>query len=308
MDYLQMLVVANDGSGEILAATSSDGVNWWNGTGRSAGFVKTGHATQTTPALVAWPNRASTYGNFTLAMLGQNNNNLFWRGSSDGVHWSGGAINQSSNLSPSLMYYYVPNSSGASPWLGFVAANSSNELLVCSSTEGVDWSANTPINQTSKLPPAFTGMIDYYVMLFVSNDSSNRLLACSTKGSGTWSGASDTGQQSKAAPSITGLGSNLWMAFLSNDSSNEILVCSSADGISWSGATKIGQQSSTAPSITTSGNELWIAFVANNSSHDVLVCSSTDGIHWSGNSQVGQQSPVAPAIAGFNFKLLPILG
>jgi len=306
---LQMLVV--DKGGEIMAGASSDAVHWWHSHLQTAGFVKTGHTTQTTPGLVAVPTPANpSTGNFYMAMLGQSNKNLYWRGSGDGVNWSGGSIgDQESQFAPALMMYYNLKNSGAGPWLGYVANNSSKNLLVCSADFwGDPWSGSALVNQTSKCTPGFTGCIDYFVMVFVANDSSNRLLACRTSGNMVWSGASETGQYSPAAPSISGLGNNLWMAFLCNDPTQEILVCSSADGINWSGATATGHQSRTAPCMTNCGGVLLLAFVGRDDGK-VYVCSSPDGAHWSGSASVaGLSSDVAPAIASYSFKLNFALG
>jgi hypothetical protein len=306
MAYLEMLLIPNDGSGDILAGGSSDGVHWWHGASEASGFVKTGHKSQAMPSLVAVASRGTNGGNFIMMMLGLGDNNLYVRSSGDGVNWGGNAIGQQSNLSPSLMSGYLPESGNTGLGVAFVAANGSNDLLVCFSGDWIAWSGASQINQTSKLQPAFTGWSDYYVMVFVSNDSSNRLLTCTTTTNAqdqmVWSGANESGQYSKAAPSITGLGSTLWMAFLSNDSSNNILVCSSPDGINWSGATKTGLQSLTAPSITNSGGKLWIAFVAP-SNLEACVSSSADGVHWEPYNSVGVQPRWAPVIVGYDFKL-----
>ena len=305
---LQMLVVTS--GGQIMAGASDDGVSWWHGHERTPGFVNTGHTTQAAPSLVAVTDSANTgAGNFYFAMLGQDNYDLQWRGSSDGVNWEGGSIgSQQSKFAPCLMMYYNTNNSGVGPWLGYVATNASNDVLVTSALSwGNSWSGSTPINQTSKATPAFTGMIDYYVMVFLANDSSNRLLAYRTQpnaqGQWVWSGANDTGQQSQAAPSVAGLRSNLWMAFVSNDASQNILVCSSADGVSWSGATQTGHQSRTAPCMTNCGGILVMAYVGLGDGI-VRISASGDGIHWSGAIGVeGLTSPVAPALAGYNFQL-----
>jgi hypothetical protein len=299
---LQMLVVTS--SGEIMAGASTDGVHWWHGP-QTPGFIKTGHTTQAAPSLVAVGSPGNPgSGNLYAAMLGQNNNHLRWLGSSDGVNWAGGSIGtEQSKFAPSLMMYYTTNNSGVGPWLGFVANDSSDELLVCSANFfGGPWSGSTPINQASKCSPAFTGWIDYYLMVFVANDSSNRLLACQTvandQGVFVWSGPNDTGQSSPAAPSLAGAR----MAFISNDSSNDILVCSSTDGINWSGAVKTGHQSQIAPCMTHCAGLYFIAFVG--LSGDVRLCSSGDGIHWSDSTPVeGLTSTVAPAIAGYDFQL-----
>ena len=310
---LQMLVVTS--GGEIMAGATNDGINWWHSHKQTPGFVDTGHKTHDTPSLVAVTNAENpSGGNFYFAMIGQDNYDLLWRASGDGVNWSGGSIgSQQSKFGPCLMMYYNANNSGVGPWAGYVANDNSNNVLVTSALSWeASWAGSTPINQTSKATPAFTGCIDYYVMVFLANDSSNRLLACRTQPNGQgqwgWSGANDTGQQSQAAPSIAGLESNLWMAFLSNDSSQNLLVCSSADGISWSGATNTGHQSRTAPCLTNCGGMLVMAYVGLGDGI-VRISASEDGIHWSEGSPVaGLKSLVRPAIAGYNFPLAFSLG
>ncbi len=317
MPSLELLYT--DSGGNIWAGTSNNGTNWWHGTSQppASGFVKTGHSSKTAPALVTWPSNQGSPsaggGTFLMVMLATNDNNLYWRTSVDGVNWSGSTVGHSSPLTPSLMYFYVPESPGVGPWLAFVAEDGTDNVLVSSSGSGTAWSSYAPINQTSKCTPAFTGWLDnatqsspYYVMVFVSQDNSNRLLACNTNNSaGTWSGANPSGQYSAFPPSLTGLGTTLYMAFISNDAAQEILVCSSQDGVNWFGATPTGQYSNTAPCMTTFNGELLIAFVAKNPTNNILLTSSTGGgTQWPGtNWQVGAQSPFTPAIANFSFQL-----
>ena len=43
-------------------------------------------------------------------------------------------------------------------WIVFVANNNSNELLVCSSSDGQNWSSSTEVRQYSKAAPAIFGL------------------------------------------------------------------------------------------------------------------------------------------------------
>ena len=43
-------------------------------------------------------------------------------------------------------------------WIVFVANNNSNELLVCSSSDGQNWSSSTEVQQYSKAAPAIFGL------------------------------------------------------------------------------------------------------------------------------------------------------
>ncbi len=191
----------------------------------------------------------------------------------------------------------------------FVANNSTNDLLVCSSTDGVKWSANTPIGQSSKNASSMVLFNFQFWLAFVANASSNDLLICTSADGVHWSGATPeasntpVGQSSKNSPSMALFKKQLWLAFVANNPSNDLLICFSPDGAHWSANKQVGQSSTQAPSLAVFNNKLWMAFVANNPTNDLLICSSADGDTWSGNTQVGQSTKSAPSLAVFDNKL-----
>jgi hypothetical protein len=304
---LMMLIV--DDQNDILAGVSTDGAHWWHSYKQTPGFVKTGHSSQASPSLVAigGTGGSATFGAFYMAMVGKDDNGLYWRGSADGVIWDQqGDIGASGWFAPSLMMYYNADNSGLGPWLGFVG-NTSNDLFVDSALSWNNtWAGPTFIGQTSQSAPALTGMIDYYVMLFLSDDPSNRLLACQTQpnsqGQWVWQGANDTGLTSSAAPSLAGFNNNMLMAYLANDSSRQIWLASSPDGMNWSGATPTGHFSLTAPCLRNVNGLLFLAFVGVDDG-EARVASSIDGINWTQSASTGVKTSFAPALAGFDFEL-----
>jgi hypothetical protein len=186
----------------------------------------------------------------------------------------------------------------------FVANNNSDDLLICASPDGVNWTDNTPVSgQLSKTAPSLSAYKNKLWTAFLADNNSNDVLVCSSGDGLAWSGNTRINQSSRDAPSLAAFGNNLWIAFLANNSSNDVLVCSSTDGAHWTNNTRINQSSKAAPSLAVFDNKLWIAFIANNDSNDVLVCSSSDGLHWTNNTRINQSSKAAPSLAVFENKL-----
>ena len=188
-------------------------------------------------------------------------------------------------------------------WASFIANNSGNAVLACSSADAQSWSGNTDIGQTSKFGPSLAVFNGKLFVAFIADNSGNAILVCSTTDGQNWSANSEIGQTSKAEPCLTAFNpwnetvSRLFVAFIANESSNTVLVCSSADGQTWSGNTNIGQTSKFGPSLAVFNGKLYIAFIANDSSNAVLVCSSYEGVSWTNYIGINQSSGFAPSLA-----------
>jgi hypothetical protein len=145
--------------------------------------------------------------------------------------------------------------------LAYVANNSSNDLLVTTSTNiqgaKVTWG---PGNLTSKTAP----------------------------------------QSSRTAPALCVFNSELYLAYVANNGTNDLLITKSSDGVTWSSSQQVpGQSSKFAPALAvlpTSPNLLVLAYVANNNSNDLLV-TAFNGASWTPSQTVGgQSSKAAPAL------------
>ena len=188
----------------------------------------------------------------------------------------------------------------------FVANNDTKDVLICTSQDGITWTANTPVaGQSSKDSPGMVFFNFQFWLVFVANNDTNDILVCSSQDGATWSANAKVGQSSNNSPGLVVFNNGLWLAFVANNSTNDLLICSSPDGKSWSNNTQVtGQSSKTPPSLAVFDNKLFLAFVANNDSNDLLICSSADGRSWSNNTQVtGQSSKGAPSLAVFDNKL-----
>ncbi|MFL6137914.1 MAG: exo-alpha-sialidase, partial [Frankiaceae bacterium] len=185
----------------------------------------------------------------------------------------------------------------------FVANNPSNELLICSSTDGRAWSDNHLVagGESTKAAPALASFKGKLWLAFVANNAGNRLLVCSsTEGKGWTPNAPLGTQSSQTAPALAMLGDRLHAAFVANNASNQLLVCSSQDGAAWSDNHLVaaGESTKSAPALASFKGKLWLVFVANNAGNRLLVCSSTDGQNWTSNALLGtQSSQTAPALA-----------
>src|SRR4051794_5420444 len=65
-------------------------------------------------------------------------------------------------------------------YLAFVANDETNHLLVASSSDGINWTGNVRIYQTSKTAPALTVFQDQLYLAFVTNNGSSNLRVVSS--------------------------------------------------------------------------------------------------------------------------------
>lgn len=237
----------------------------------------------------------------------------------DGVAVTGGTDIDQMDAQFAAQVYPIPRqSSKAAPsiaafanrlWAAFVANNSSNQLLVCSSADGQIWTDNTLVHgELSKTAPSMAVFNNRAWVAFIANNSTNQVLVSSSADGQTWTGNTLVhGESSKTAPSLATFKNRLYVAFVANNNSNNVLICSSADGQTWTGNSLVhgGESSKTAPSLAVFNNRLYVAFIANNNSNNVLICSTADGQTWTGNSLVhgGESSKTAPSLAVFKNKL-----
>jgi hypothetical protein len=182
-------------------------------------------------------------------------------------------------------------------WTSFIANNSSNTVLMCSSLDGLHWMKNTNINQSSKFGASIAMFNNRLYVAFIANNDTNSVLVCSSDNGRNWTNNISINQSSANAPSLAVFNNRLYVAFIDNNPTNTVLVCSSADGVNWSNNTSINQSSPFAPSLAAFNNRLYVTFIANNPSSTVLVCSSADGANWSNNIDINQSSSFAPSLA-----------
>ncbi len=264
----------------------------------------------TDPALNAWfdPTTGNEIGDICNRLFQRIGNfavQLEWSNNANACLIGASSQRQSSKASPAITAFN--NTLQAA----FIANNNSNDVLVCSSPDGLSWSNNIRINQSAKngTGPALAVFGGKIWVSFIANNNSNDVLVCSSIDGQNWTNNTRVNQAGKdgASPSLAVFNNHLWVSFIANNSSNDVLVCSSTDGVHWSGNTRINQaaKSDSSPSLTVFGGKLWVSFVANNNSNDVLVCSSVDGVHWSGNTRINQaaKSGSSPSLTVFGGKL-----
>jgi predicted cupin superfamily sugar epimerase len=241
----------------------------------------------------------------------------------DHVPVAGGADIDAQDAQFAATVYPIPNpaqTSKNSPalaafnnrlWDCFVANNSSNSVLICSSANGATWTDNTRLNQAAQggTAPALAAFNGQLWACFVANNSSNDILICSSPNGLAWSNNTRLNQAGKgnSSPALAIFNGRLWVAFIANNNSNDVLVCSSADGHTWTNNTRVGQaaRGGTSPTLAVFNNQLWVAFIANNNSNDVLICSSANGATWTNNTRLNQSGRTgsSPSLAVFNNQL-----
>jgi hypothetical protein len=302
-DYLWTTFIADNGSNDILAASSADGVTW-------TPSVPINQTSPFTPSMAVHEN--ILYCAFITddedSQTGTPSNRIFLCWTTDGVSWSPATfINQYSKCAPSLGVW------NDKLHIAFVSNDPSNRLLVYYSStpqNGESWAATVATNQTSANAPAIRGYQpaggpSQLYMAFVAENGSNDIFVCSIAAGGQWSSANVTGQSCHFSPSLTVVDNTLSLVFAAANGSKDLLLSTLQSNGSWSGAVPMNQSSSATPCATEFGGNLAAAFVANNSSGEVLLASAanpTNPQSWTGaNVDVQQQSAAGPALSSAPF-------
>jgi hypothetical protein len=182
-------------------------------------------------------------------------------------------------------------------WAAFIG-KTGNEIYVCSSPDGLNWSNHELVNQHSNYSPALVEF-DNKLWLAFTGATTNNVLVCSYDGT-KWSESGLTGQTSIAGPSLRVFKNKLWVAFIAQNGSNDILICNSSDGKNWSPAVQIpGQKSPMNPFLGEFDNKLWIAY-RGNADTAIWTHYSEDGEKWT-------YEPLSEEIASFAAPSMAIL-
>ena len=288
--------IADNGSNDILVASSPDGTTW-------TPSVPINETSPFTPSLALFN------GNLYVAFItndvnsatGVPSNRIFLCSTKDGVSWSNATFfNQYSKFAPSLAVW------DGRLYVAFVANNPSNTLLVYSSAtpdEPASWSVTVPVNQTSANAPSLvayrpSGRAAELYLAFVADNESNDIFVCSLTSGGTWSTATVTGQSCHFSPSLAVFGETLCLVFAAANGSKDLLLSSRNANGTWAGAVPMNQSTSATPCAVAFGSGLSAGFVANNSSDEVLLASTSNPSSWTGgNVDLEQQSAAGPSMA-----------
>jgi len=240
-DRLEFVVayVANNGTKDLLVTTTDYNGNWNPST-------PAGQTSSVSPALTVFGNE------LVMAYVTGAAHNLAVATSTDAVHWTPHILTgQFTEVTPALTTF------GNQLVLAYVSTNGKNELLVTTSTNGVNWTTNTPVaGQYSELAPALTAFNNELVMAYVASNDSRELLVTTSTNTVNWTTSTPVaGQYSPAAPALAVIPNptsssgpfttfDLMMVYVSNSGSHLLLVTTSADGVHWTPTTEVGGQSS----------------------------------------------------------------
>jgi hypothetical protein len=290
--------IADNGSNEILAASSPDGATW-------TPSVPINQTSPFTPSLAFF--NGSLYVAFITddedSATGVPSNRIFLCSTTDGVTWSDATFfNLHSKCAPSLAVW------NNSLCVAFVANDPTDTLYVYTSSnpsKPASWSQTVATKQTSANAPSLaafpaTGQDSKLYMAFVAQNGSEDIFVCSLASGGVWTLGPSTRETCHFSPSLAA-GATLYLVFAAANGSKDLYLSSlEADG-TWSGSVAINQSSAATPCAAAfgSGSGLSVGFVANSTSGVVLVSSSsTPTTSWTGgNVDLKQQSAAGPALA-----------
>jgi hypothetical protein len=299
--------IADNGSNDILTASSADGATWTP----SASVNQT---SPFTPSLALF--EGALYCAFITddedSVTGVPSNRIFLCWTTDGVVWSEASFfNQYSKCAPSLAVW------NGKLHIAFVANDPGDQLLVYFSAtpqNAKSWSATVPTNQASANAPSLAaygppGQTGSLYMAFVPSGS-NDITVCSVAAGGAWTVGPATKQSCHFSPSLAVLGGTLYLVFAAANGSKDLFLSYLESDGSWSGAVIMNQSSTATPSAVGFGLDLSVAFVGtspNSSSELLLVSNSNPMATWEGDSlDAKQQSAAGPAIAVAPFAYDPV--
>jgi len=249
--YIVMVYVADNSSDDLLWTSSTNGTTWTPdkrigvesspmapsliqcspcGSGESGGSFE----------LAAIANNSSRHILVSSGAMNSQQTNITWSSSIE----VGG---QSSNEPPALSSF----NNESTFVLAYVANNSSNDLLVTTSTNGTDWTPSARVGtQSSKTAPSMSewhgnddGSADQDILAYVANNSGDDLLVTtSTNNAETWSSPVNTGQQSPLAPALPyfGIEPSVAMTYVADNSNDHLLLTTSPNGgATWNPDTKV---------------------------------------------------------------------
>jgi len=222
---LILVYAAANGSGDLLASVSPDGVNW------SSSISFPSQSTAMSPAI------ASSSSFAVIAYVANN-------GSKDLITfaWDGTAISREVGANASgLQSPYPPALAVLNNtfYMVYVANNGSQELFVAKSVDGEKWTNLPPISgQTSPSAPAVMALGGTLVVAYVANNGSSEIIVTTSTNQGaSWSPGNSIGggQTTQAAPALAQFvgAEAAVLAYVSNDTSNRLISCISADGETW---------------------------------------------------------------------------
>ncbi len=117
---------------------------------------------------------------------------------------------------------------GGKLWDAFIANNSSNTVLVCSSPDGPKPGARTRrCTNPARGPPSLAVFNNKLWVSFIANNNTNTVLVCSSADGLNWTPNTALHEASKTAPSLAVFNNKLWVSFIANNNTNTVLVCSS---------------------------------------------------------------------------------
>jgi hypothetical protein len=201
--------VANNSSNDLIITFSSEGFNYPNGPLR----VGT-QSSKTAPALCQFKNElilayvANNSSNDLIIATSSNWMNAFQAGSPPPT-WTESQVGippQSSKTAPALCVF-----NNNTLVLAYVANNSSNDLIITTSSDGKTWTPDTQVSgQSSEMTPAISAFTEpngnqKLLLTYIAANSSNHLIVTTSSDAKTWTPNTQVsgGQSSKFGPALT---------------------------------------------------------------------------------------------------------
>jgi hypothetical protein len=223
---------------------------------------------------------------------------LLQTATSDELAWplqAGKVDGQSSSQAPSVVEFdneYV---------MAYTSKNSTHDIYVSTSTNGVKWSAGTIVTgQITKSSPSLAVYNGELVMAYIATNGTNDVYITTTTNPLSWpNNGYAIPEESPDPPAMAVYNGDLYMAVRFNNGSYDIGITETTDPSAW-GTTQAlvsGQQTNTSPALAVNDGDLVMAYIAANGTNDVYVTITTNPLSWPNNGYwISQESPSAPSL------------
>lgn len=195
---------------------------------------------------------------------------------------------QKSNASPSIAVF------GTFMYMAF--SDTSNNLKVCFTLEGVRWFQATDTGRNTKTGPSICSFKGKLYITWSGVNSSDVKVISSTDGT-SWSPFVNTERHTAHDPSICAFNGKLFISW-TGINSKKVKVISSTDGQTWTPFVETGQYSDSSPSLVMTNKLLTIGFKRKDS-NELRYITSSDGVEWSNAAAIGESSSQGPTIVSY---------
>lgn len=163
--------------------------------------------------------------------------------------------------------------------LAWSARQTSGQVSVSRTEDGVSWSEPVPVDGHTNVAPSLCVLGDKVVLAWTETDG--RVAVATSADDGVTFGARTviSGASSDDGPALFTDGA-ICRLFFTDKASGRIVAMKSTDGAAFTDRKELPFSSKHSPAVTRFGGKVWLAWTENDKSSSVSIVTSDDGEHW----------------------------